>query len=512
MAGLRLVGGTDLADALADLTGFSARRIKTLATNARRRVQQSVGAGECDELERIFYPAAEQAIIDAFQRAVAQDQRTVPVQALAGVDELLSAVIDGRLREELSQWSMDEANYFNLLLRAVAQLCCDWYLEDEAARGYATAAGVGELLQGQAEALSLLRKRFAAPSNQNQTEPAVQALEQALSTLGWTWTPWHGHIRTGIDGFVTPTDDAGNVLPLQIPIHLVVVHRLEPVRDWLIGHSIGRDEIEILRAHIPNGYVLIYDQREKRLYFCSASGLGDRFAQSGKSRERLRTQRRNELTSAALKEIRREVVDTYDRVSAVLLAPEAKEPSLRLYSALCSVQHIMFEFMAALAFHDPSNLLSLEARSARDSFDRDEAVERYMSSTVAAMNRYVVSPPVDLLRAIPGASLMDSGMRWILQEIGAFETAVNHSISDQLGTAGLKEIISAAIERSFGSGELIPGTRGVRWGTVQGGHYFLSVAQVALVVERLSIAVRGLVLPSAAQPVAPRPAWVKYRN
>jgi hypothetical protein len=40
-AGLRLIGGTDLADVIADLTGLSARRVKSLARDGTRQLQQS---------------------------------------------------------------------------------------------------------------------------------------------------------------------------------------------------------------------------------------------------------------------------------------------------------------------------------------------------------------------------------------------------------------------------------------------------------------------------------------
>lgn len=52
------------------------------------------------------------------------------------------------------------------------------------------------------------------------------------------------------------------------------------------------------------------------------------------------------------------------------------------------------------------------------------------------------------------------------------------------------------------------------WLVVDGAHYFLSVAQVALVVDRLSHGVRDVVLPPVEGDlsITPKQVWIKHRT
>ncbi|MGL5826733.1 MAG: hypothetical protein ACRCYU_18275, partial [Nocardioides sp.] len=160
-AALRLIGGPDLADAIADLTGISHQKIGTLARTAAQQLETQ-SPGEFPEHTDAQQPAVE-LLVAAFKRA-ATSQRAIPVAALRGATDLVKLIEDPHTTAELAAWSDNERNYFYGLARVVADLTCRWYLEDQNARGLATAAGVGQALHDhrqQTEALDQIKASIA---------------------------------------------------------------------------------------------------------------------------------------------------------------------------------------------------------------------------------------------------------------------------------------------------------------------------------------------------------------
>lgn len=151
-AALRLVGGADLADAIADLTGLSRKRVRALVAQAVKDLDDT----ETEEFRALPSRAerspAERLLVQAFTRAAAARTGDIPVAALTGPDQLMRLVTDDETASELMQWSEDEQGYFRAIAQRVAQLTCAWYLDDPNARAHATAAGVGQLLRNQAQA------------------------------------------------------------------------------------------------------------------------------------------------------------------------------------------------------------------------------------------------------------------------------------------------------------------------------------------------------------------------
>lgn len=153
-AALRLVGGADLADAIADLTGLSRKRVKALVAQA---VIDLADTGQ-EEFRALPSHAerspAEHLLVQAFTRAAATRKGDIPVAALIGPDQLVRLVTDDETVSEFTQWSENEQGYFRALTHRVAGLTCAWYLDDSNARAHATAAGVGQLLRNQAQTLA----------------------------------------------------------------------------------------------------------------------------------------------------------------------------------------------------------------------------------------------------------------------------------------------------------------------------------------------------------------------
>lgn len=150
-AALRLVGGADLADAIADLTGLSHKRVKALVAQTVKDLDdtrpEEFRALPSSEERR----PAEQLLVRAFTRAATTRRGDIPIAALTGPEHLVRLVTDNETASELKQWNEDEQGYFRALAQGVAQLTCTWYLDDSNARAHATAAGVGQLLRNQAQ-------------------------------------------------------------------------------------------------------------------------------------------------------------------------------------------------------------------------------------------------------------------------------------------------------------------------------------------------------------------------
>jgi len=525
----RLVGGSDLADAIADLTGLSARKVKSLAREGAQRLHES---GQVEHELRGGptgdYSAMESAIVSAFRRAVERDEQAVPVAALTSVDDLVETVSDAALRREVGDWSEDEAAYAVALTRQVAQLCRAWYLDDPTARGFATAAGVGQVLKGQSrvlsgqqEALSILRKHFGA-TVPTDPDAATQALEQALADGGWAWTPVRAGGAGGLDGFMTPTDETGAFLPLQVPVRLVRGRIRTGPRGELFGPHVSRDDVALLRAHVPSGYFAIYSEAADALYFAPATRVAEVFNRGEKNRDRVRVMRSDLVDATALGVISSSLRGDRQRLVEALAAPGLREPAVRLYQTLSSAHHVLFEFIATLAFVDPENLLLVHHQWANGVAEGGRHEDDYLHGIVTAMNEYEVTPPVELLKDFPGASLMLTVMRSVIDQLDTITSTLetdSPGITDQLGVPGLRATVAGAIKRSYRRTDgarlpvNTPDDEKPSWLALDAGHYFMSVAQVALVVDRLVHSIRGVVLPPVAGStnLTPRPTWIRHR-
>lgn len=519
-AGLRLIGGADLADCIADLTGLSTRRIKSLARDGARRLQP--GGDFVHEYRQVpvgSYSAMESAVVSAFQRAVARDQQAIPVAALAGVEDLLDTVKDQTLQREMRDWSQDEVAYAVALTREVARLCRTWYLEDGPARGFATAAGIGHLVRGQAdilaeqqEALTILRHQFNT-ARPPEMDEAIEALERSLAEAGWAWTPTRAGSIRGLDGFMTPADETGTLLPSQIPVRLLRGHTRNAERGELLGPHATCEDADILRAHLPGGYFLVYSEPDRALYFASAATTAGLLGRSGKSRDRVRMKRADRLTADALSRIGQAARADRDLLAQAATAPRLREPVMRLFQTLSSAHHVFFEFLATLAFVDPVNLLSVHERWARGG--------DYLQEVVSTMNEYEVGPPVELLKNFPAASLMLTVMRTVVDQLDQIENTLgahDPTIADKLGVPGLRATVAAAIERSFRNADgtplsvSTPDGDQAAWLILNAGHYLMSTALVALLVDRLTLSIREVVLPTAdgSPRLTPGPVWIAY--
>lgn len=157
---LRLLGGADLADAIADLTGLSRTTVQQLARQAVKQLNQE-STSEFREIES-GWEAPEAVLVEAFQR---KRRDEVPVAALQGSGTLLDLILDDAVRAEVTTWTDSERGYFLAVASKVADLACVWYRDDPNARQLATAAGVGQSLRDHQEhqaALGRIEAHLAA--------------------------------------------------------------------------------------------------------------------------------------------------------------------------------------------------------------------------------------------------------------------------------------------------------------------------------------------------------------
>ena len=529
-ASLRLLVGGDLADAVADMTGLSARRVKSLAQEAAQRMRES-GQVEHEHSQgpNDSYSVMESEVVSAFQRAVQRDPQAIPIAALTGVDDLVNTVSDEVMRHEMSGWSQAETGYTVALMREVAALCREWYLENGPARDFATAAGVGKMLKGhdqillgQQEALSILRQQFGM-SRSPQMDAAVEALTRRLAEIGWDWTPARSGAARGLDGFMTPTDENGAFLPFEIPVRLLRGPTRKADRGGLVGPPVSRDEVALLCAHSPSGYLIVYSESDESLYFAAAAKTAKRFDRSNKSRERVRMMSTAIVTDESLGAIGRSARVERNRLTEALVAPRLREPALRLYQNLSSAHHIFFEFLAALAFVDPGNLMFVYEKWADDTAAGNTGEDDHLQVLVSTMNEYEVRPPVELLQNFPAASLMLTVLRSVIDDLDTISSSLETDypgIVGDLGISGLRTTIAGAIARSYRAPDGAPISvknsleEKPSWIVLDYAHYFMDVALVALVVDRLVLSIRGLVLPpvKGSQRLTPRPGWIRYRQ
>lgn len=187
---LRLVGGADLADAIADLTGLSRKRIKSLVRGAAKNLGETAPSEFHNLPSTSDRSPAEELLVTAFARA-ASGRRNVPVAALSGADHLVRLVVDDEVTTELAEWGEDEQAYFRGLARQVAELTCHWYLDDANARAHATAAAVGQGLRDhhdQAETLARIERgidqipdQINRPKRAGLRDTVIQASLQATA-------------------------------------------------------------------------------------------------------------------------------------------------------------------------------------------------------------------------------------------------------------------------------------------------------------------------------------------
>jgi len=311
---------------------------------------------------------------------------------------------------------------------------------------------------------------------------------------------------------MTPTDETGALLPSHIPVRLLRGRMRNAERGGLLGPQVAREDTDILRAHVPGGYLLVYSESDGALYFAPAATTAGQLTRSGKSRDRVRMKRSDLLTAKALTSIGDRAMADRERLVELVSATGLREPVVQLYQTLSSAQHVFFEFFAALAFVDPGNLLFVHERWAHGPGDG------YLKGVVSAMNEYEVAPPVELLKNFPGPNLMLAAMRVVVEELDQIESALgahDAEIADKLGIPGLRATVVDAVDRSFRSMDGTPVSAmepGISWLALDAGHYFMSVALVGLIVDRLTHSIREVVLPpvEGSPRLAPGPSWIAY--
>jgi hypothetical protein len=358
---------------------------------------------------------------------------------------------------------------------------------------------------------------------------AVNAFERQILDLGWVWNPTRSGSDYGIDGFLTPIDELGRVHAFEIPIQVKGVARLERRGSRGTTNPVTREAVDILRTHILGGYFVIYDDEVGELYYCSADDLGTQFDRKGGKRKRLQIPLENVLNKESLLDLRNDAEAAHDRLAALLRDRTLHEAAQRLYLALAKVQTGLFEFVAAIGMFDQANLMRIYAgwgegmarERRKHADDLGKQVTEFLAKTSEDMSEYEVEPPTALLGNFPAPTLIVTSMRWIIVEVDEFVASLpdeSSHIAEDLGLAGLRSIVRAALDRSFSTsdGAKLPLTEksaGIYWMRIHAGHYFLSTTQVALVVNRLMHELRAVLFPSIeSEPGRAPRVWIRHRS
>ncbi len=365
---------------------------------------------------------------------------------------------------------------------------------------------------------------------------AVNAFERQLLDVGWVWNPTRSGSDYGIDGFVTPTTDEGETLSFEIPIQIKGITNLIRRGDFVVGHAVSRDAVDILRTHVLCGYFIVYDSADSQLYYCSADAIGEQFDTRRGHRKRLQIPVNNVLNSESLRELGRRAAEDYRRLLIALgNNSSVQNAARRILLSLSRVQHLLFEFIAAISLVDSGNLMHIYSNWARGiaseqkqyfaSQTPDDIAQEFMVGTADALSEYEISLPIPLRSNFPAASAILVSMQLIIHEIDEFATALapeSRNLYDDLGLAGLRSIVQSALDRSFKDLEgrpLLPpendGQPRIQWIKIDAGHYFLSTAQVSLVVNRLTYELTKVVFPEPKHSVDPLEAprvWIRHRT
>lgn len=191
-AALRLMGGTEFADLIGDLTGLGRIRIEGLVRRAEADLAVDQGH-EFQSLAMADKEWCEATLLRTYARVAHQPDRALIRESLVGASAITSLVINTMSdldRRTLTRASDDMAAYFNGLSCSAANLVSNWYQSDADANRVAVSMAVGETLdkvrqlllrlEGTSEGRQTLRPSQATLDRQFQalTAAALQSLSQ----------------------------------------------------------------------------------------------------------------------------------------------------------------------------------------------------------------------------------------------------------------------------------------------------------------------------------------------
>lgn len=150
-AAVRLLGGSDLADAVADLTGLRRVRIETLAERAAAALQPHA-AVEFREVSDTDRQWAEGVVLRSYQHLARDPRQSLVTEIVVGGAEEVSRLAlksmpagDARAVEQASD---DVRSYLYQLSTTVALLVRNWYETDTESNRIATTRTLGEAARG----------------------------------------------------------------------------------------------------------------------------------------------------------------------------------------------------------------------------------------------------------------------------------------------------------------------------------------------------------------------------
>ncbi|CAN7407372.1 hypothetical protein LJR042_002568 [Microbacterium maritypicum] len=179
---LRLIGASDLADAIGDLTGLGRKSIDTLVRTAKSQISdhasaEFVAVGQADR------EWAESMLSRTYVRLATDPARPVMSEGLIGAEavaRLADAMIVADDRRVLNSSSDDVQAYVTAVSEAIAYLISQWYSTNAEANRAAMSQAAGETLRavrGLPDLADDIKAHFDAV-----IEPAIEQLRQSAAS------------------------------------------------------------------------------------------------------------------------------------------------------------------------------------------------------------------------------------------------------------------------------------------------------------------------------------------
>ncbi|WP_345799904.1 NACHT domain-containing protein [Microbacterium sp. AZCO] len=147
-AALRLIGGSDLADAIADLIGIERVRVEAFVAQAERELA-SHRAAEFRDVSAPDREWAHEILTRAYRKLASQPDDRLVRESLVGPGAISALIIDGldnKDRADLQEMPRDGTSYFNGLSQSIAHLVASWFRSNPVANRVAVSFALGETL------------------------------------------------------------------------------------------------------------------------------------------------------------------------------------------------------------------------------------------------------------------------------------------------------------------------------------------------------------------------------
>jgi hypothetical protein len=369
------------------------------------------------------------------------------------------------------------------------------------------------------------------PDDHVVAQRAVNAVERVLldPSLGYAFLRVPGDNDYGIDGFIQIRNEAGTMLPLEVPVQVKgAAHAGRSEMMVHSGYPVLRDRLLFLAERVVPGILVLYDDRTQDLFFLRAA---EALQQCPGDKKRLRYPIANRFTADAIARLAREACDHVEEIRRKL-AGSLRPAAIGVYEGLAHVYDHLVEFTLLTSTATNMNMASLcaAAQSKPENTDdeRNELLTRFADILA---NEYEVTPPYSLVSNFPGSSMWLAALDYVSVLIDDARSALSGSDPDilaELGMTHLEAVVSGVRRRASGDESNPEEIRNrhrpsLRWVIIKPAHLFMGLLQVTFVVRAVLIGLRLVILERNRSKLASRRTdssiglplgrlWIKYQG